>query len=194
MNGSFAAPFSVTECLNFDFKESVSHKVKPFGLLKNILTVEKSKCVMTVRLEKYKYLKKQWKIDICREPIHIKYGMEAVDVFKRKGRCIDSTGDYCQSFDKLLRALEDDGLIFAEGERENINSVHGKLYCSFQLIKSYLAEGIVYSRSKKYDSFGIEAMNDVHTNVTDQIKMKIEPSKVTSVVVEEENDDASEKK
>lgn len=189
MNGAYSAPFSATECLNYNFDETVSHKVKPFGLLKNVLSVQKNKCVMTVRLEKFKYLKKQWNVDICREPIHIKYGTEAVDVYKREGRCDNATGDFCQSFDKLLKALEDDGLIFAAGEREDLNSVHGKLYCSFLLMKSYLSDGVVYSRSKTYESFGVEAIGTSHRETQVQVEQKVESPVETSVVVEQESDE-----
>ncbi len=147
-----SSTFSVTDCLNRNFDTEVSHKIKPFGLLKNILAVKKDKCVFTVKQEKYKYLKKQWTVDICREPIHIKYGVSAVDVFKRDGRCISSS-DFCQSFSKLLKSIEDDGLIFAPGEREDLSSVHGQLHCSFLLIKSYLEDGVVYSRNKQYGAF-----------------------------------------
>jgi hypothetical protein len=39
-------------------------------------------------------------------------------------------------------------LIFAEGERENIQSAHGKTYCAYLLLRKYLEEGILFSKYK----------------------------------------------
>lgn len=150
---AYAEQVTVDSCLQANFEETVSHKAKPFGLLNNSLTINKEKCIITVHSERYKYLKKEWKIDVCREPIHIKYGTGAVDVFKREGSCFDSKSSFCKSYDTLMKMIEDDGLIFAEGERDNINSIHGKFYCASLLIKSYLKQGKIFSRFRHYNNF-----------------------------------------
>jgi hypothetical protein len=137
-----AAP-SVEECFAQDFSLMVKHKAKPFGLFESILSVNKEKCVITVNTIKYKYLKKRWVIDVCREPIHIKYGVNSVDVLKRKGKCHDTKTPFCKNFTKLIQIIEDDGLIFAAGNRNNITSEHGEVYCVFRLIKKYLNKGQV---------------------------------------------------
>ena len=135
---------TLEECFAQDFSLTVKHKVRPFGLLENILSVNKDKCVITINTVKYKYLKKRWIIDVCREPIHIKYGMSSVDVLKRKGRCsIKKKTSFCKNFSKLIQILEDDGLIFADGNRNDITSKHGEVFCAFRLIKKYLNEGQV---------------------------------------------------
>ena len=82
--------------------------------------------------EKLKFIKKKWEVDVCREPIHIKYGAGTVDILKRKNRCPElGKTDFCESFVEMKEALLDDGLIFAKGEREDISSDHGRIYCSY---------------------------------------------------------------
>ncbi len=142
--------FTDIDCLDENFLIEVSHKGHPFGLMKNILNIKKDKCVITVHHEKMKYLKRQWLIDVCRGPVHIKYGTGAVEVFKRDGNC-SGESDYCDSTKDLLTVISDDGLIFAPGEKEDITSDHGKIYCSYLLIRTYLNKGAIFSRHAKIE-------------------------------------------
>ncbi len=136
------------ECLVDNFSPLVSHKGQPFGLFKTILKVEKQGCVITIDHEKYKYLKNRWIVDVCREPVHIKQGVTALEVIKREGLCSDKnlSSNYCESVSKILSIIQDDGLIFAEGEKENIKSDHGQVYCTFLLLKKYLKDGMVLNK------------------------------------------------
>jgi len=137
------------KCLNSSFKTIISHKAKPFGIFKNVLTVSKNFCVLEIESKKYEFLNKKWSIDICRLPVHIKYGTGAVDIYKRANDCAPYSSelvgtDYCQKLKELEKIILDEGLIFAEGLKENISSDHGKIYCSYLLLKGYLRKGIVY--------------------------------------------------
>ncbi len=167
-------------CLKLEFSEQVAHKVKPFGLLKNKLEVIKNKCVITIKSTKYKYLKKQWIVDVCREPIHIKFGTDAVDVFKRQDGCLEGTKRaYCSKMKKLLHLIEDDGLIFAKGEREDLATPHGHIYCAFLLLNAYLDNGSVFSRyhqspeyvgvPQKSESLPITKQQDKKTSKTEGV-------------------------
>jgi len=135
------------QCLVENFSTTVSHKGKPFGLFKTKIKIDKQGCVITIDHEKYKYLKNHWVVDTCREPVHIKQGSGSLEVIKREGVCGESNTDYCESLNKILSVIQDDGLIFAPGEKENLKSDHGKFYCSFLLLKRYLKEGVVLKRS-----------------------------------------------
>ncbi len=153
--------FNYSECLNDNFKTEVSHKVSPFGLTKNIINVEKDKCVIVVKHQRYKYLKNKWVIDVCRAPVHIKEGSDAVNVIKRADDCsqkYSSSSDYCNTFSTISKYIQDDGLIFAKGDKEDLESNHGKMYCSFLLMQKYLSTGSVLSRSKD-DTFSSEIKN-----------------------------------
>lgn len=143
------ANFLGSECLNASYKSTVSHKGQPFGMTKNILSLEKNGCVVIVKKEKLKFMKQKWIIDVCRSPIHIKEGDGAIEVYKRNKivcREGDTKIDFCKSYHELLSILQDDGLIFAQGEKEDLQSDHGKVYCSYLLIKGYLQQGKVFSR------------------------------------------------
>ena len=140
--------FSGTDCLKSTFNIEVSHKGQPFGLLKNKLRVDKKDCVLIVEKEKYRFFRSRWELDVCRFPIHIKEGAGAIDVFKKtvpicklKG---ENQGPFCHSLKKLKGVIQDYGLIFATGEKENISSNHGKIYCSFLLINFYFDENKVF--------------------------------------------------
>lgn len=144
---SQANTYTELECLDASYETTISHKGFPFGLTKNILTTSKDKCVITIHHEKLKFIKDQWVIDVCREPVHMKKGAGAVEVIKRDGVCVEgSKSSYCGEISRLKSLIQDDGLIFAEGEKEDLSSDHGKIYCAFSVIQRYLEQGIVLSR------------------------------------------------
>lgn len=162
---SFAA-FTDDDCLKSSSETVVSHKGFPFGLTENTLNVKKEGCVITLDHESMKYLKKRWIIDVCRGPIHIKEGTGAISVHKRIGNCRGSVDtEYCSGLSELELLLQDDGLIFASGDKDNLEDDHGKLYCSYMLTLAYLDRGIVFSTNKQYSNVlkrGIYKATAVH--------------------------------
>lgn len=147
---SFSAhsTFTEKECLDSIFKTDVSHKDKrTFGIAKTVLGVSKDKCEIVVNHEKLKFVKNKWKIDVCREPVHIKSGVKGVEVLKKKGTCPNKeAADFCDAYNTIREILQDDGLIFAPGEKENLSTDHGKIYCAYTLLDGYLNSGRIYSR------------------------------------------------
>lgn len=140
------------ECLNSDFMLKISHKVLPFGLLNNDLSVDKHKCEIKINYRKLKFLKTEFIVDVCREPIHLKKeGLMGLDIIKRKIACDDGAqNEFCELGKNLKGIILNEGLVYAQGEKEDLNSEHGKLYCAFSLIKKYIDNGLVLSR---YDIF-----------------------------------------
>lgn len=146
------AAFTDMECINSAFESVVSHKGQPFGLTNTKLKVSKENCLITIEHNELKYVNKKWEVDVCREPIHIKTGVGAIEVLKKKGSCKSpqANKEYCEAVQKIELILQDDGLIFAEGEKEDLKTDHGRLYCSFLLLKAYLRNNVVYSRHREY--------------------------------------------
>lgn len=144
---SFADGYKVEDCIRSKFKTEVVHKGWPFGLYDIILKIEKDQCHLNIYHEKLKYIKKNWKVDVCRGPVHIKMGTTSVEVFKRRESCQKGSGSsaYCSKYSTLVQVLQDDGLIFAEGQKEIIESDHGRVNCTFELVKRYLNDGYVFS-------------------------------------------------
>lgn len=142
--------FEEKACIQSDFTTQVKHKIGPFGLLEVILSIHKEKCVF--KIEHKKFYSQHYEIDVCRTPIHIKKGTGGVDVVKRID-CSDikNTSDYCENLRMLENILQDDGLIFAEGEKELLTSDHGKIYCTYGLVQKYLREGDVLSQYDEED-------------------------------------------
>jgi hypothetical protein len=60
-----------------------------------------------------------------------------------------------------MDVIQDDGLIFAEGDRDNLNSAHGRTYCSYLLLKKYLNESVVFSRYTEVQDIFIEKSKEV---------------------------------
>ncbi len=142
-----ANSYTESQCLDASYEASISHKGFPFGLTQNILGVSKEKCVITINHEKLKFIKDAWVVDVCRKPVHMKKGAGAVEVIKREGLCVEGAkSSYCGELDRLKSMIQDDGLIFAQGEKEDLSSDHGKVYCAFSLLQRYLGQGIVLSR------------------------------------------------
>ncbi len=148
---SFAS-FSDMECLSGSFSTEVRHKGQPFGMTENKLFLDKQGCVLTIEHEKLKFMKKKWIVDVCRGPVHIKEDAGNINVFKRDDGCIEKKGsDYCQAFKTIKEVIQDDGLIFADGEKENLSTDHGRIFCSFLLVRKYLGEGLVFSKDHDYE-------------------------------------------
>ena len=141
----FAAKFTSEECLNSSYATSIQHKGKFFGLLENKLTLDKKKCEIAVRFKGI--LETTWKIDVCREPIHMKVTSKGShDVYKRSKKCEEGMKtDYCYFRNELLESLQDHGLIFADGQREDLKDSHGQTYCAYLLISRYLDDGMIFS-------------------------------------------------
>lgn len=142
--------YSSKSCLDSTYKMKMFQKGPLFGLLKQEFIIDKKGCL--VHITHKKYLPKEWFIDVCREPVHIKVtSATGVDVAKKESECIGvdktkDTSDFCSQYFDLMDVIQDDGLIFAEGDRDNLGSNHGQVYCSYLLLKKYLNESVVFSR------------------------------------------------
>lgn len=139
--------FSLKECLETNFTADVTHKGQPFGLTDTILNIEKEGCVLKIHHHSLKFLKKAWEIDVCRAPVHIKSGAGAVSVLRREGPCLEgATSEFCQETKSIDAILQNDGLIFAQGEREDLTSPHGQIHCAYTMLNHYLYDGKILSR------------------------------------------------
>jgi hypothetical protein len=142
--------FSPKACLDSEYKMKMTQKGPLFGLLKQEFIINKKNCLIHVTHKKY--LPKEWIIDICREPVHIKVtSATGVDVAKKEAPCLKKdkskdNSDFCAQYYNLMDVIQDDGLIFAEGDRDNLSSDHGKTYCAYLLLKKYLNDSYVFSR------------------------------------------------
>jgi hypothetical protein len=142
--------FNSIECLKSTFDADIPHKGELFGLIEHKFRIKKERCLISIYRQKL--LPDTWHIDVCREPIHIKKESKgSINVMKRKGLCetMKEPGEFCEELASLLDIIQDDGLIFAEGERNKIDNAHGQVYCSYLLIKNYLQKGYVFSTTGK---------------------------------------------
>ena len=144
--------FNKQNCLNTNFDINISHPAYPLGLTQNIIQVKKDNCEILVSHEKLKFIRKNWLIDVCRHPIHIKKKGRSIGIVKRTAPCNKNNikkDNFCTEYFSIKERLQDDGLIFAKGEKENLSTEHGKVYCAYKLLESYLANGNVLSRYHK---------------------------------------------
>lgn len=140
-----AAKFSSKECLDAKYNSVIEHKGKFFGLLENKLSFYKEQCNIEVRFKGI--LETIWKIDVCREPMHMKVTSKgSQEVYKRESKCEKNTKtDFCYFRNELMSNIEDHGLIYAEGDRQSLNQPHGQIYCAYLLMQRYLDDGYLFS-------------------------------------------------
>jgi hypothetical protein len=156
--------FSSKSCLDAHYKMKMVQKGPLFGLLKQEFVIDKKDCI--VHITHQKYLPKEWFVDVCREPVHIKVtSATGVDVAKKESDCLHvdktkDTSDFCSQYFDMMDVIQDDGLIFAEGDRDNLSSDHGKTYCSYLLMKKYLNESVVFSRYTEVPDLFTEKVKD----------------------------------
>ena len=137
--------FNATDCLQSNYQTEVSHKLPPFGILEKTLKISKNKCEIQVETNRWWFFSTHWMIDVCRGPIHIKVGNTGVEVVRKNSPCLSpQQDDFCRRVAQLDQFLQDDGLIFAEGEKSNLSAPHGQVYCSYFLIKSYLERDLIF--------------------------------------------------
>ena len=142
---AWSSGFTSRDCIQGDFSTSINHEGKFFGLIKNDLKIEKAQCNITITYKKI--LETSWEIDICREPIHMKVQSKgSQSVYKRDGSCEGESSDYCEYLKDLISIIQDHGLIFAQGDREDFTSSHGQTYCTYRLLDLYLSDGKLFSK------------------------------------------------
>ena len=140
----------------------ISRDVFPFGLFQKHLEIKKEKCEIEVKYRSYRWIQKRWLIDVCRGPVHVKSGNYSLDVVKKEKPCPAKGSSFCESFFEIKQLIQDDGLIFAKGEKENILSEHGQIYCAYALAHKYLSGEEVLSRYRGPGPFELkqEAIRD----------------------------------
>ncbi len=143
---AYGNKFDSKTCLNDTFSTRIANEGKYFGLLKSELVVSKKECEVEVMFKEV--LETTWKVDVCREPIHIKLTSKGTpSVHKRVNKCLGSKStEFCEKWNELATTMQDYGLIYAEGEREKLKTAHGQVYCSFLLLGRYLEDGYVFSK------------------------------------------------
>lgn len=162
--------FSPKSCLDASYKMRMVQKGPLFGLLRHEFVIDKKDCIL--RIIHKKYLPKEWIVDVCREPVHIKVSSATgVDVAKKEAECVKKdktkdTSDFCSQYYDMMDVIQDDGLIFAEGDRDNLTSDHGKTFCSYLLLKKYLNDSVVFSRYTEVPDIFIEPKPEANDPIT----------------------------
>jgi len=163
-----------------------------FGLIKQEFIIEKNTCL--VHMTHKKYFPKEWFIDVCREPVHIKVtSATGMDVAKKASECVKKdnsrdTSNFCSQYFDMMDVLQDDGLIFAEGDRDDLNSDHGKTYCTYLLLKKYLNESVIFSRYTEVpDIFLEKKKQNYEQDLNDEVKLNKDDQEANTNPLPEEN-------
>lgn len=177
--------FSPKACLEASYTSRIEHKGPLFGLLPHELVIEKKGCLITVQHRRW--LPQEWRVDVCREPVHIKTSTATgMEVSKKTGSCSkdaqakEGKSEFCERTEDLEDVIQDYGLIFAEGDRDSLNTPHGRTYCAYLLMRRYLKDGIMFSRYTDVpDIFG----DHVKAAVTVPTEEESQPAPVTAPAV-----------
>lgn len=142
------------QCLDANFDVKIAHNSGPLGLIPKEITINKKACEIQVFLNSFFVVKRRWVIDVCREPVHVKYknNILSPEVLRRKGVCPKRDDGFCETSNVLQTEIQNNGLVYAQGEKEQLGTDHGKTYCSYLLIKKYTDEGFIFSREKEYSN------------------------------------------
>ncbi|MBF0207940.1 MAG: hypothetical protein HQK53_13760, partial [Oligoflexia bacterium] len=148
--------YTAKECILKSFHSTIEHPIYPLGIIDRKIEVVKDQCIIEIRHSNFKFLKSSWLIDTCKDPVHIKLTSSGIRILKKEEDCLANTErgyfsttfstNYCAEVKKINTVIQDDGLIFAIGDKENLNTEYGQIYCSFMLLKKYLEDGTVFSK------------------------------------------------
>lgn len=165
---SAGAAFDLQACLDASNEISISHKVKPFGLLERSLSITKDRCIIDVSSTSYKFFKNAWQVDVCRSPIHIKKTDGGVEVVKKEGTCQNAPGsEFCSEAKKLLQLIQDDGLIFAAGEKSSLTDDHGKVNCVYLLLAQYMNDDRIFGEQASFEGIKQQSPSLAPTSASD---------------------------
>ncbi len=170
--------FSKKECLDNNFSGEMVRQELYFGILEKTVYVKKSGCV--IQIKDKTLMERSWEIDVCREPIHIKLEEHGDhSVYKRKKFCEKGEQTkFCTVWATLKEEVLDYSLIYAPGEREKLETDHGKTYCSYELIKEYLIQGIVFSKYRPLNKQKESSSSSVKHELAPRSSTKKTTSKV----------------
>ena len=151
MTKVFAASFTpdLQECLDLSVDLEVSHKAFPLGLTQKNLSIQKRYCEISIQHKWIKFFESSWIVDVCRTPVHIKKEWGGTQVIRRIQSCTKKDVQkepFCSEYKSIKNKIQNDGLVFAKGEKEDLVTAHGKVYCIYILLEKYLADGDVLSR------------------------------------------------
>lgn len=139
--------FTSNECLQASFETSIKQGKKFFGLIKSNLEIKKDKCIIKIQYKNI--MEKEWVVDICRQPIHIKVTSTGTQSVYKRGEGVESTSEFLENWNELSDVIQDYGLIYAQGLREKLSSSHGMTYCTFLLVRKHLEDGVLFSTFEK---------------------------------------------
>lgn len=133
---------SEKECLESNFNINFTSNSYLFGLIKNQLIFDKNGCEITI--ENKKLWGSKWIVDVCREPIHVKKANldKSLSAYKRVANCPNGKDDFCEEVGSIEQVVLDQGLMYAKGGKEDLNSDHGKIYCARVLMGQYFGGNI----------------------------------------------------
>ena len=154
--------FTSSECILTSFKKKIQLPNKYFGIFKRELFLSKERCLMSLKY-KYSFWFSQWEIDLCRDPIHVRYeNFFGPELIRKDGECDKGQkNSFCQTLSNLHDLIDNELLIYSEGERDQISSGHGTAYCLDLLFKSYLVRNFSFSmeQSNNYNIFKNEKID-----------------------------------
>jgi hypothetical protein len=163
-----SAMFSSADCIGASFSKNVELPKKFFGVFKRDIMMTKERCILSLRY-KYSFWFSKWEVDICRDPIHVRYeNFFGPELLRKDGECEkNSQGVFCQKWKELQSIIDNELLIYAEGERDQLNSLHGTSYCLDLLFKGYLSKNFSFSMEtlQNYNLFKNEVIEVPLVNV-----------------------------
>lgn len=139
------AMFSSDICVTGEFVAQTQRQGAFWGAFKREFKVSKSRCKVVIKHDDV--ISSEWEIDICKEPINLK-----VEQYFTKKHYIKeeictkkSKSTFCRKVYELSALINKEGLVLAEGERDSLETEHGKIYCLSLILEKYLMKGDVFS-------------------------------------------------
>ena len=165
INQAFAM-FSSSDCIVANFSKQIFLPAKYLGIFKREISLAKDRCLLSLKFKSSFWFSK-WEVDLCRDPIHLRYeNFLGPELFRKNTSCLKGQSDqFCDSAAKLKEVIQNELLLFAEGERDQLSTSHGTSYCLNLLFASYLEKDFSFSMESthEYDIFKQEKVPETAT-------------------------------
>ncbi len=142
--------FESKQCLDLKFEVDIEKEGLFFGMIPYRFKIIKDRCEVKIQYQEYTPV--SWEVDLCREPVHLKktdwFGLK---ILKKEKNCKGVTSPFCDQWSLMMGTLRDEALILAKGERDSLETDHGKIYCLFHLLQAYGDYDYIFSFHKDVD-------------------------------------------
>ncbi|MDA8792728.1 hypothetical protein N9N67_05750 [Bacteriovoracaceae bacterium] len=151
---------TTTSCLSSGFDEKINSKFGVFNMFSQYVFIKKTDCEVNISF--HRFLPSSYSVNYCKNLVHVKTnGFLGEDIYYRKDMSckLKPKRPFCRAIKDLFHQIESVGLTYAKGEKTDLKTAYGKIYCINKALRQYLFKGVILDQSFSGKLFKFERKN-----------------------------------